>query len=289
MKMNLGIIGAENSHAAAIAEALNIRKVVKGFAVTHIWGERPELAAATARQGRIANIVDNPIDMLGKIDCLMVDHRDGKYHVAAARPFARAGLPIFIDKPLSTSLASAKSFLKFCAAHHAPVITCSAVPHQQAVKEVKREMAKLGRLKAIYTAGPGDYKSPYSGIWFYGQHQADLVVELIGPNPTSASMTANGTDSTAVLNYPDNLTVSMNFIAADVKTFCVTVVGSKGVIHKAIAYDADPYMTTNKLFTSMFKTGKMPFSHQRMLAPIAILEAMDRSLSANRPAKVTKV
>jgi predicted dehydrogenase len=287
--MNLGIIGAENSHAAAIAKALNVLKVVKGIVVTHIWGERPELAARAAEEGRIPNIVASPIDMLGQIDCVMVDHRDGKYHIDAAKPFAKAGLPIFVDKPLCTSLAAAKNFLKFCAAHKAPVITLSAVPYQDSVKEVKKELAKLGRIKAIHTNGPGDYKSPYSGIWFYGIHQVDLVVELLGPNPASASMMANGTDSTAILCYPNNLTVSMSFIAADVKTFSVTVVGAKGVIHRAIQYDADPYLSTTRLFVNMFKTGKMPLSAQRMLAPIAILEAMDKSLSTSKPAKVSKV
>jgi hypothetical protein len=80
----------------------------------------------------------------------------------------------------------------------------------------------------------------------------------------------------------------MNFIAADVKTFSLTVVGAKGTIHKAIQYDADPYLSTTRLFANMFKTGLMPLSARRMLAPIAILEAMEKSLLVSKPVKVTK-
>ena len=36
---NIGIVGAENSHTVAIARTLNIQKLVRGFRVTHVWGE----------------------------------------------------------------------------------------------------------------------------------------------------------------------------------------------------------------------------------------------------------
>ena len=37
--------------------------------------------------------------MLGKIDALIVDHRHAKFHLEAATPFVKAGIPTFVDKP----------------------------------------------------------------------------------------------------------------------------------------------------------------------------------------------
>jgi hypothetical protein len=42
--LNIGIVGAENSHTAAIAKVLNVEKRVPGVRVTHVWGETAAFA-----------------------------------------------------------------------------------------------------------------------------------------------------------------------------------------------------------------------------------------------------
>lgn len=51
--LRLGIIGAENSHAAAIAKLLNVEQGVPGITVTHLWGETRAFAKAAAEAGQI--------------------------------------------------------------------------------------------------------------------------------------------------------------------------------------------------------------------------------------------
>ncbi len=287
--MKLGIIGSENTHSAAIAKMINVDKLIKGMAVTHIWGETPELARSTAEAGKVPNIVKDPSEMLGQVDCVMVDHRDGKYHIPAIKAFAKAGLPIFVDKPMSTSLAEAKSFVKFCQRNDVPLCTLSAMPHQDSFKQIKKEMAKLGKIRSIHTDGPGEFRSPYGGIWFYGIHQVDLMVEMAGFKARTVQMSTNGNDSMAMVNFEGDLTATMNFIAAGTRTFSVTIIGDAGTLHRAVTFDALPYLATTKLFTTMFKTRKEPFTAQRMLQPIAVLDAMEKSLATGRPAKIAKV
>ena len=38
--LTIGIVGAENSHTAAIAKVLNVEKRVRGVRVTHVVGAR---------------------------------------------------------------------------------------------------------------------------------------------------------------------------------------------------------------------------------------------------------
>lgn len=287
--MRLGIVGAENSHTIAIAKELNIDHLVKGFQVTHVWGETTEYARKAAEAGQIPHIVRKPEDMIGQIDCVMIDHRHGKHHVPAAMPFVKARLPIFMDKPLAVSLRQAGAFLDLCKRKKVPVTTMSAIPLQKGVKDVQRALRPLGTLRVVHLDGPGHYRSPYGGIWFYGIHQVDLMIELLGPNPQAVQMNVNKDCSTAVVNYRDDLTATITFTYPSIKTYSVKAYGAEGDWSGQVVQDANLFERSTKLFTTMFRTGKEPFSRQRMLAPLAVLEAMAQSLKTGRKVKITQV
>ncbi|MEI6167630.1 MAG: Gfo/Idh/MocA family oxidoreductase [bacterium] len=145
----IGIIGAENSHATAIFTLINIARTPPGFAVTHLWGESEVLAEKTAKAGRIPTVVSDPAEMLGKIDGLMIDHRDGTYHLAAARPFVAAGIPVFVDKPFSTSFAEACEFLKWRREKQVAVTTMSALTHNACIAGIKDKLNDVRMLAPI--------------------------------------------------------------------------------------------------------------------------------------------
>ena len=63
--LNIGIVGAENSHTAAIAKVINVDKRVPGVRVTHVWGETRAYARKAAEAGEIPHIVKEPVDMVG--------------------------------------------------------------------------------------------------------------------------------------------------------------------------------------------------------------------------------
>ena len=48
--MKIGIIGAENTHTAAIGYMINAEKLVKGFTVDYVWGE-------TYKNGHVRQLV----------------------------------------------------------------------------------------------------------------------------------------------------------------------------------------------------------------------------------------
>jgi len=287
--MNIGIIGSENSHAAAVAKLINVEKGIPGFKVTHIWGEKDEFAAKTAETGKIPTIVKRPTDMLGKVDGVMIDHRDGAFHIAAARPFVKARYPVFVDKPMTRSLAEARAFLKLRKACRAPVCTMSSIYYHEDMPGVQKRLAQIGRLRLLRLSGPGDWNSPWGGIWFYGIHQVEMMVHLLGAGATAASMSKNGKDCTAVVSYPEGLTVEMSFLTDCPYRFNLQAIGHDGSVDWAMGHDPKTLHCTTRIFTKMFRTRKEPFTDERMLAPIAILEAMEKSLERNKPVAVAKV
>ena len=277
--MNIGIIGAENSHAAGMARHLNVQKVCRGFRVTHLWGETKAFARRTAEAGEIPTIVADPAEMLGQVDGVMIDHRDGKHHIAAARPFVKARVPTFIDKPLCTSLAQARRFLAFRKQCRCPVMTTSSIPRTRSAAAMRREIGKLGDLRAVHVTGPGDWKSTYGGIWFYGIHEADLLVELLGPRlPRRVATLTNGREGTAVLAFDEGLTVTLDWATHGCRGWWVQAVGAKGSVEGPIDRTPADEPVVARLLAKLVRTRKEPYSDARMLAPLAILEGVARSL-----------
>ena len=102
----IGILGTENSHAAAFTKIFNAASADGKFEypdmkVVMVGGNYPDQNTALAAKYNLA-VADNPLDMLGMVDAIMVTARDGKYHASFARPFIEAGLPVFIDKPITS-------------------------------------------------------------------------------------------------------------------------------------------------------------------------------------------
>ena len=88
----LGVIGGECSHAEYFAYYFN-KKNDKGeynfpnYRVTAISGHYKKENQIIAEQFNVDKVYDNPLDMLDKVDAIMITARDGKYHFDFVKPF----------------------------------------------------------------------------------------------------------------------------------------------------------------------------------------------------------
>ncbi|MBN1556615.1 MAG: Gfo/Idh/MocA family oxidoreductase [Lentisphaerae bacterium] len=284
--LRIGIIGAENSHAAAIGRLINVERKIKGARVEYIWGETHAFANAAAKAGGIPHMVRNPGEMLGRVDAVVVDHRDPRPHLKAALPFVREGLPVFIDKPFCYRAAEGKRFLKTARSHGAAVTSFSVLPEQAAFRAFRRGLPKLGAVLAGAAYGPCDPYSRYGGLFFYGIHQVDLALHAFGYAVRRVLMTRNGNGATGQLFYPDGRIVTLNFIAEGFRGFALTAAGERGTLHRTIDMDASPYLRGVRTLVKMFKTGEAPLADEALLRPIQVLEALERSLKSGAIEKI---
>ena len=286
--MKIGIIGAENSHTAAIAKTINVESQVKGFSVDYVWGETEEFAKAAAKAGKIPNIVSSPKQMLGKVDGVIVDHRHPKFHLKAVLPFVEQGIPTFVDKPFCYRSDEGKEFLKIAKKNKTPITSFSVVPEQQSFKRAVKKIEGIGKVLTGSTYGPCDLKSKYGGVFFYGIHQVDMVLHAFGYNVSSVLISSNGNGSTGQLLYSDGKIVTMNLIKEGSHGFAIAATGTENSIHQAITNDKNNYLTGIKVFTTMFKTRKEPVKYEHILKPVLILEALERSIKSKQIEKVLK-
>jgi len=274
--IRIGIIGAENSHTAGFGKMFNIDKKFPGVEVTHLWGETDEFARKAAEAGRIPTIVKDPKEMLGKIDALIVDHRHAKYHLEAATPFVKAGIPTFIDKPFCYRVEEGKKFLAMARKYDTPITSFSSIAQSYATYDIKEQIASLGEVNHVIRYGPLDMDSEYGGVFFYGVHLLQPLMVLFGEDIQRVKITRNGKKGSASLVFKSGLYATLIFknLSYGWETFIET---KKGLTElKSRVPESEP----GKMYVDMvemFRTRVEPRSHQSILNEIAILEALEKS------------
>lgn len=284
---NIGIVGAENSHTAAIAKVINVDKRLRGVRVTHVWGESAAYARKAAEAGQIPHIVKRPEDLIGQVDAACVDHRHGKLHLPAAAPLLEAGLPLFIDKPFCYRRAEGKRFLARAAELGVPVCSFSTLPKQQTFLDFKKELKKLGRVHTLVSTGPCDIKSKWGGIFFYGIHQVDMVLRLLGYDLKHVQVARGaGANHSASLAYADGTLATMNLVGGGRAGFHLSAICEKGRLDRDIVFDESPYLSGIRDFVRMFRGGKTAETPETMLGPVAVLEALEKAAKNGKKTRV---
>ena len=274
--IRIGIIGAENSHTIAFGKLFNVEKKFPGVEVLYVWGETEEFARNAMINGEIPNIVKDPDEMMGKIDALIVDHRHPKFHLEAATPFVKAGIPTFIDKPFCYRVSEGKEFLTMARETGTPVTSYSSIAQSDATFDMKEQVQSMGEINHVMRYGPADLESKYGGIFFYGVHSVQPLMFIIGENIKKVRITRNTKNASASLAYENGMLATLIFTSLyhDWDTFIET---KEGIIElKSRVNESDPPRNYTDM-VEMFRTGKEPRSHQSILNCVAVLEALEKS------------
>lgn len=115
--LKIGIIGTENSHAMAFSKIINLPDPVTGTLaypdarVVGVYGPDLDSAHMVAEKAKVDFIADSPSDFFGKIDAMIITCRRGSVHSQYARPFIKAGMPVFLDKPITADYAQAQELI----------------------------------------------------------------------------------------------------------------------------------------------------------------------------------
>ncbi len=279
--IRIGIIGAENSHTIDYGNMFNTDNKFPGMEVKYVWGETDEFARNAAKKGNIPKIVKDPKEMLGNIDALIVDHRHAKYHLKAATPFIKQGIPTFIDKPFCYRAVEGKEFLELAQKYNAPVTSYSSVAHSNSTFDKKKQAESIGKIAQVVQYGPVDINSKYGGIFFYGVHLVQPLMYIFGEDIERVKVTKDGQNGSANLVYKDGLFVTLIFKnhSYSWETFVET---EEGLVElKSRVEESDPAINYTDM-VEMFRTGNEPRSYQSILNCVSVLEALEKSVESQQ-------
>jgi predicted dehydrogenase len=278
--IRIGCVGSDNSHAMALGAIANDPKTpkhlrVSGVKLTHLCGDEAQRNAETMEKGKFKVLVDRAEDMIGAVDAVVVVYRHGSRHLAAATPFLKAGLPVFVDKPLTADVAEAKKLVALARKHKAPVTSFSTVRWNRGLVEfLAKDLPKAGRISGGTITGPSDPDSQYDGLFFYGVHCVELMLATFGYAVGDVVATRSGKNVIATVRYKDGKLVTLNLLGeASTGGFTMTIFTENGLLTPT--YDSSTsYADGLKVMKQMFATRKMPLTADQLVMTIRVLAAV---------------
>jgi predicted dehydrogenase len=283
MTIRVGLVGTNTSHAEVFAGLLNGEKGaeprVGGGRVTGVWASRqPGLSGAhpdgrefAARFG-IDQIVDEPADLVGEVDAVLVvdDFEGGALHAKLATPFLKAGLPTFVDKPMTLTVSDAVGLFDLAERHGAPLMSSSALRFAPELAVMLADPARVGKLSSVVSVGPGDWYN-------YGVHAVEVAQAVAGPGASWVHQHAGSQRDVTVVGHDAGPTVVIETLRDASYLFHVVAYGEHGSVQADIRDFDGFYAGTMTAFLEMARGGTSPVGRADTLEILAILESGQRS------------
>jgi len=229
----IGIPGAQVTHVCCIGNG--------GFTAEHV-----------AQCAAIPHVVADPADLIGRVDAVLVATDIGGEHVARARPFVEAGVPVFVDKPLADSAADLRIFRDWVAAGR-PILSSSCMRYAKEFAPYRASTANLGELRFAAITTPKDWEK-------YGIHALEAVYPILGPGFLSARNTGTAARNVVHLRHARGADVVVVASSDMYGGFgCLQLCGTAG---QAQAVFADSYFAFHAqlvAFVHYLRTGAPPF------------------------------
>jgi virulence factor len=282
--IKLGIVDFDTSHVVAFTQRLNHIGVsedqwVDGAQV--IMGSpgvsliAPETTPGYTEQLRSygIKIVDDPTEMIGQIDGVLIESLEGGTHYERAKPFIEAGIPTYIDKPFTCSLQHAKAIAELAEAKKVPIFSSSSLRYGLEVQEILDKKSEFGSVIGVQAYSPGSLHPRNPGLFHYGIHGVEPMFALMGPGCDSVwAVSTEGADAIIGL-WKDGRTASVRATRAGAHSYGFTAFCEKRVIQASINAGVI-YRELLKQIVKMFTTGESPLDIRETLEIIAFIEAV---------------
>ncbi len=187
--IRLGIIGTDTSHVVVFTQMFNDPAYAE-----HIAGARvvaayksasPDIAASWSRVDRFADELKTKwkIEMepdiatlCRNVDAVLLESNDGRKHLSQAREVIAAHKPMFIDKPLASTLEDAREIARLAREAGVPFFSSSSARFDGIATTMKFPDAT-----GVIVWGPGPLEPHHAlDLSWYAIHPIELLYTLMG-------------------------------------------------------------------------------------------------------------
>lgn len=299
--IKLGMLDFDTSHTVEFTKRLNrigtdAEQFVDGATVViGCPGESklsPERVVGFTEQMKKFGVplVDNPADMIGKVDGMLIESVDGTVHYDRAKPFLEAGIPCYIDKPFTCSVADARKIIDLAAKKKLPVFSSSSLRYAPEVVDYIAD-AKHGKVVGCLAYSPCSL-SPIpdrnAGLYHYGIHGVEVLYSVMGPGCQRVSATHEKGVDVVTGQWKDGRVGTFRGIRDGAAGYGFVGFAEKGV--QAVPVGTKYiYRELLKRIVAMFTTGKSPLDPAVSLEIVAFIEAANKSGANHGAGEVVKV
>ena len=185
--LRLGIVGTDSSHVVVFTTALNDATSpdhVPGARIVAAYkGGSPDLPSSndriegftqTLKQKYGVEIVETIAELCQRVDGVLLTSVDGRVHLAQAREVIAARKPLFIDKPLASTLEDAREIARLAKQAGVPWFSTSSLRYAVA-------SLKAADLSGVDVWGPGPLEEHHQlDLSWYAIHEAEMLYTLLG-------------------------------------------------------------------------------------------------------------
>ncbi len=289
----VGIIGLDTSHSVAFTKTLNATDaptVYGGYKIVAAYpkGSNDILTSVERIPGYTeevkkmgVEIVPSIADLLKKVDVVLLETNDGRLHLDQAIQVLKAGKPLFIDKPIATSLSDAKAIFAAAKQYKTPVFSSSSLRFITGISDIKS--GRIGKVLGAETFSPAIIEKTHPDLFWYGIHGVELLFAIMGTGCKKVTRIHTRDSDVVVGVWEDgrlgsfrgtrngNYNYGGKVAASD---FGGTVFGEKANLTLGEFKGYDPLL---EQIIKFFETGTAPVNPEETLEIIAFMEAADES------------
>ncbi len=217
-----------------------------------------------------------------KCDAIMLEINDGSFHLPYFRKAAKLRKPVFLDKPLASSLADGRAILRLAAKHRTRVWSGSSLPFSP---ELIDAVARVSDVRLGHAFGPlGTAPVGDSLIW-YGVHSFEMLQRIMGPGPKTAHAVETSAGITTVIDYGNGRQGVVEAITG-AWSYGGRVQGmasDKPIVVPFICECRHLYRDILREIKAFFEGGLPPMSMATTLEGLAMMAAARKSLESGKP------
>jgi hypothetical protein len=282
--LRVGIIGTDTSHAIAFTQILNdpsFRDHVNGAKVVAAFpGGSPDLESSRTRVQGYADelktkwgveIVSDIPTLCSKVDAILLESVDGRKHLEQLKLAVAARKPIFIDKPLASTLADAREIARIAKAAGVPWFSSSSLRYASLVTTMK-----FADARGAITWGPGPLDATHQlDLSWYSIHAVEMLYALLG----------TGCEEVTRMRTPDGDVITGRWSGGRTGTvrtirpygdYGTVVFRPKTVVVSPSKVEVDYHALVAQI-VEFFNTGKPPVPNEETLELFAFMDAAQRS------------
>lgn len=282
-QIKVGIIGTDTSHVPAFTKLLNDPSNpdhIPGAKVVAAYkGGSQDIESSRTRVDKFAaqiekdwgvEIVPDIKTLCSKVDAVLLESVDGRVHLEQVKQVFEAGKPVFIDKPLASTLEDAREIARLGKKHGVPWFSTSSLRYADAVEETKVE-----GLKGAISWGPASiHPTHHLDLSWYAVHPIELLYAVMGPGCVSVHRTHTEGADTIVGLWNDGRIGTVRGIRSGKSGYGVMTFGEDKIKQSS---EGSSYARLLVRVIEFFKTGKPPVANDVTLEIFAFMDAALRS------------
>ncbi len=244
----------------------------EGFRVTHAWTQDPEVTHKLCKASRIPHAVTTPEEMIGNVDAVIIARDDFEIHFPMAMPFLKAGLPVFVDKPLSLDVAELRDFREYL--ENGKLMSCSGMRYARELDEPRASLADYGEIRLVRGAVLNSWEQ-------YGVHLADAILNVLSTRPVSV-VSLDAPHMSVAVQMDDGSLLQLDALGSAAKCFRVDIFGAKKNTSHEITDNFSMFRRAIWHFTQSIKTGTPAIDPEHTMTVMRLLIAGRMAKSEGR-------